>query len=411
MSAADANARLLLAVATVIVASRALGWLASKVGQPRVLGEMVAGVALGPSLLGLVWPHAGHYLFPTAVLGGLRAIAQIGLILFMFLVGFEVDLEHIRGQGRRAVVISGFSVVVPFALGAALATWMHPRFAAGTAPVSFALFMGLAMAITAFPVLARVLQEAGIESSRLGALALTCAAVDDVTAWCGLAAVVAFVNATTQWDAVLALARTIAFVVAMLLVVRPLLKRWPSIPVPLVIAFALASAWMSEWIGIHAIFGAFLAGVVMPRSGPRRRDLADRVGLVATTVLLPIFFVVVGLSTKIGKLDSVYLVLVTLLIIAVAALGKLGGAAFAGRLVGEKWRDSLVIGILMNTRGLTEIVILTAGLELHVIDETVFTMMVVMAFVTTMMAGPILRALGVTRRPADRGATSTGQPA
>lgn len=409
MAAGEANVRLLLSIAVVIAATRAVGWVFARGRQPRVLGEITAGILLGPSLLGVIAPGAVDYLFPAPVLGGLRAVAQLGLVLFMFIVGLDLDLDHLRGQGHRAVAISHASIILPFGLGALLAVGLHGSLSAGTTLLPFALFMGIAMAITAFPVLARVLQEARMEHTRIGSLALACAAVDDVTAWCGLAAVVAVVESSGAGDALVTLALSVAFVAVALGVVRPLLARSGSIPLPLAVALALGSAWVTEMIGIHAIFGAFLAGAVMPRTGEGRTQLLERLDLVTTSVLLPVFFAVVGLSTKIGLIDSVHLWLVTGLVIVVAIIGKLGGSAVAARIVGETWRDSVTIGILMNTRGLTEIVILTVGLELGVIDQRLFTVMVIMALVTTFMAGPALRRL--VPQPDDRAGDASRGPA
>ena len=418
MTSAAANARLLLSIAVVIAAARGVGWMVSRVGQPRVLGEIAAGIVLGPSLLGLVWPAATAYLFPEEVLAGVRAVAQVGLVLFMFLVGLDLDPSHLRGQGRRALVISHTSIVLPFVLGAGAAWWLHPSFGGDSPALAFSLFMGIAMSITAFPVLARILQESGLDRTRIGALTLTCAAIDDVTAWCGLAAVIAVAESTGWVDAVVTLAATVGFVAAMLAGVRPVLARLGGVSVPTAVAFALICAWTTEVIGIHAIFGAFLAGFVVRPAAPEDRGAAvTRLKVllepVATTVLLPVFFAVVGLSTRFGVLDSVERWLVLGLVIAVAIAGKLGGSAVAARVLGETWRDSLTVGVLMNTRGLTELVILTVGLDLGVIDETMFTIMVMMALVTTFMAGPVLRLLsvgGVGADPND-GSGGRGTPA
>lgn len=413
MTGAESNVRLLVAVAVVIAAAQAFGWLARRARQPRVLGEITAGIVLGPSLLGVVAPDAVAWLFPAGVLGGLTSIAQVGLVLFMFVVGLELDVDQLRGQGHRAVAISHASIVLPFGLGTLLGLGVHGRLGGDSSLLGFSLFMGIAMSITAFPVLARVLQEAELDRTRIGALALTCAAIDDVTAWCGLAVVVAVVDSSDPGGAVGTLIWTLLFLAVMRLVVRPLLARCGSVPLPVAVAFALGSAWVSEMIGIHAIFGAFLAGATMPRNPVDRRALVERLEVVTTSVLLPIFFIVVGLSTRIGSLDTPYLWMATVAVIAVAVAGKLGGSTLAARLVGENWRDALTIGVLMNTRGLTEIVILTVGLELGVIDDTMFTIMVIMALATTFMAGPALRRLRRGHDGADGpdAVRVTGQPA
>ncbi len=390
MSAAAINVQVLLALGVVIVAAQAGGWAISKIGQPRVHGEILAGIILGPSLLGLVWPGALDYVFPTEVIGALRVLAQVGLVLFMFLIGVELDLDKLRGSGRKAVVISQASILAPIGLGALLAVWLYPRFGDDADRLGFMLFLGAAMAITAFPVLARVLQETGLTHTRIGVLAITCAAVDDVTAWCLLAVVVALVQSSGPTDVVQVIALSLVYLLAMLRVVKPLLGRLPALPTWVAVCLTLLSAWITEQIGIHAIFGAFMAGAVVPRRVEIQAELNERLEHVVVTFLLPVFFVVVGLSTRVDLLDSAYLWAITALVVATAIAGKWGGSMLAARVMGESWRDSAAIGILMNTRGLTELVILSVGLELGVITPTIFTIMVLMALVTTLMATPML---------------------
>lgn len=390
MTPAEVNVRILLAVAAIIAVSRFFGWMINRIGQPRVHGEILAGILLGPSLLGLVWPEAVDYVFPDEIVGALKILAQIGLVIFMFLIGLELDLDKLRGQGHKAVFISHASIVVPIALGAVLALWLYPRLGDGVDRLGFTLFMGAAMAITAFPVLARVLQETGLYRTRVGVLTVTCAAVDDVTAWCVLTVVVAIVKSTGPVDAVVIIAQSLVFLMVMLKVVRPILMRVPHLPVWMALSMALLCAWLTEEIGIHAIFGAFMAGAIVPRRPEVQMDIHDKLETTTLTLLLPIFFVVVGLATRIDMLDSLYLWGITLAVIAVAIAGKWGGSMIAARLTGESWPDAAAIGILMNTRGLTELVILTVGLELGVITTEVFTIMVLMALVTTLMATPAL---------------------
>jgi K+:H+ antiporter len=390
MTASQVNVRILLALVVVIAGSRFVGWAISRIGQPRVHGEILAGILLGPSLLGVVWPDGLGALFPAEIIGALKVLAQLGLVMFMFLIGLELDLGKLRGQGRRAVAISQSSILAPILLGEGLALWLYPRFGQGLDRVGFTLFLGAAMAITAFPVLARVLQETGLYHTRIGVLTITCAAVDDVSAWCVLAVVVAVVKSTGFADAVWTLAFSLAFLVVMLVLVRPALRRLRGIPLWLAISVALLGAWVTEQIGIHAIFGAFMAGTVMPRRLEWQREIRLKLEHATLTFLLPVFFVVVGLATRVDLLNSVYLWGVTLLVIATAIAGKWGGAMIAARATGERWRDAAAIGILMNTRGLTELVILSVGLELGVISTTIFTMMVLMALVTTLMATPLL---------------------
>jgi Kef-type K+ transport system membrane component KefB len=409
MGTAEVNARLLVVIAVVVVAAKALGWLLQRAGQPRVMGEIIAGILLGPSLLGLVWPAATEYLFPAEVLSSLSAIAQLGLVLFMFLVGVDFDPTHLRAQGHRAVAISHASIILPMLLGLGLSVWLHPRVGGDTDPLGFGLFLGAAMAITAFPVLASMLQDSGLANTRIGTLTLTCAAVDDVTAWFVLAGVIATIQASGVGDVAVTLGWTALYLLVMVKVLRPLIRARERIPLAVAVGFALISAWTTELIGIHAIFGAFAAGAIIPSDSMHRVELTGRLESTTRSILLPMFFAVVGLSTRVDLLDSPYLWGIALVVIAVAIVGKLVGSTVAARLVGESWSDAVTIGVLMNTRGLTEIVILTVGLELGVIDETVFSIMVLMALVTTLMAWPTLRLAGVrlptagTRRPSPTG--------
>ena len=406
MTPAEVSVRLLLALTVVIAASRLGGWAISKLGQPRVLGEIVAGILLGPSLLGAVWPDALEYLFPAGVIESLRVLAELGVVLFMFLIGVELDLAKLRGQGHKAVVISLTSIVAPLFLGIGLAIWLYPRLGGGADELGFALFIGTAMAITAFPVLARVLRETGLDTTRIGVVTITCAAVDDVSAWCLLALTVAVVGSSGFGSAAWTIGLFLVFLVLMLWIVRPLLARLPSIPMWLAVCIALVSAWVTEEIGVHAIFGAFLAGSVMPRTAKLERVTHQRLEPVVVTVLLPVFFVVVGLSTRIERLDGLYLWGIAVLFTGVAIAGKFGGATIAARVMGETWRDASAIGVLMNTRGLTELVILTVGLELGLITDTIFTIGVLMALITTFMATPLLALI----LPRDRRGVAPEQP-
>ena len=390
LTPAEVNVRVLLAMAVVIGGSRFFGWAISKVGQPRVHGEILAGILLGPSLLGVIAPDTLDYLFPTEVIGALRVLATIGLVLFMFLIGLELDLGKLRGHGHKAVVISHASIILPMALGGLLAIWLYPRLGGGVDQLGFTLFLGAAMAITAFPVLARVLQETGLYHTRIGVLTITCAAVDDVTAWCVLAGVVAIINSTGFAEAIRIIALSLVFILAMLKIVKPLVARRHTIPVWMAISFAMICAWTTEQIGIHAIFGAFMAGAAMPRKPKIQHEIHEKLQTATLTFLLPVFFMVVGLATRVDLLNSFYLVGVTLLVIAVAIAGKWGGSMVAARITGESWQDAAAIGVLMNTRGLTELVILSVGLELGVITTTLYTIMVLMALVTTLMATPML---------------------
>ncbi|OLT23751.1 hypothetical protein BJF78_31720 [Pseudonocardia sp. CNS-139] len=399
LTPAEVNVRILLAVGVVIVACWLVGWVLRRIGQPRVIGEIIAGILLGPSLLGLLLPDVAGYLFPQPVINALSVLAQVGLVTFMFLVGLELDFRSLRGQGRRLAIVSGASIAVPMALAVGLALLIHPAYGGGVDQTAFVLFLGAAMAITAFPVLARLLQESGLMNTRVGALSLTSAAVNDVVAWCLVAVVVAISRATGPLDALRTLGLAVVYVVVMLLVVKPLLARLQEVPIWLMLVVALVSAWAAEQAGIHVIFGGFMAGVVMPRRPEWQQAVHGRLEVVVAHLLLPIFFVITGLSTHVDRLTTPDLWLLVVVVVLVATVGKLGGSTVAARLSGESWWDAVTLGVLMNTRGLTEIVVLTVGLQLGIISPTLFTIMVLMALGTTLMAPPLLRLLE-RRRPA-----------
>ena len=397
----DPLAILLAQIITIILVARFFGWVFKKIGQPSVIGEIIAGIVLGPSLLGMHFPEFSAALFPVESLGNLKFLSQIGLILFMFVIGMELDLKVLKNKANEAVVISHASIVIPFALGIGLAYFVYNRFAPeGVKFLSFSLFMGIAMSITAFPVLARIVQERGIHKTRLGAIVITCAAADDITAWCILAVVIAIVKAGTFVSSLYIISLALIYVVAMLFIVKPFLKRIgdlygskDSIIKPVVAIFFLVlilSSYATEVIGIHALFGAFMAGAIMPDVPKFRTLFIDKVEDVSVILLLPLFFVFTGLKTEIGLINDPYLWKVTFFIILVAVVGKFFGSALAAKFVGQNWRDSLTIGALMNTRGLMELIVLNIGLELKVLTPEVFTMMVIMALVTTFMTGPAL---------------------
>ena len=397
----DPLAILLAQIVTIILVARFFGWVFKKIGQPSVIGEIIAGIVLGPSLLGMYFPEFSAALFPLESLGNLKFLSQIGLILFMFVIGMELDLKVLKNKANEAVVISHASIVIPFALGIGLAYFVYNRFAPeGVKFLSFSLFMGIAMSITAFPVLARIVQERGIHKTRLGAIVITCAAADDITAWCMLAVVIAIVKAGTFVSSLYIIMLAVLYVIAMLFIVKPFLKRIgdlygskESIIKPVVAIFFLVlilSSYATEVIGIHALFGAFMAGAIMPDVPKFRTIFIDKVEDVSVILLLPLFFVFTGLKTEIGLINDPYFWKITGFIILVAVVGKFFGSALAAKFVGQNWRDSLTIGALMNTRGLMELIVLNIGLELKVLTPEVFTMMVIMALVTTFMTGPAL---------------------
>jgi Kef-type K+ transport system membrane component KefB len=393
MTADALDVRTILAVAVIIAVVQVVGGLIGRLGQPRVIGEIVAGVLLGPSVLGIVAPDLLDLVFPSAVIEALHVIAQLGLVLFMFLVGLELDFGVLRGQGRRVAVTAQASILVPVLLAVPLAVGLYPGFGNGVDPVAFCLFIATAMGITAFPVLARLLRETGLQGSRIGSLSLVCAAVNDLAAWCLLAVVVSVVQATGPAAALRTLGLLLLLVAVMTLVVRPVLARLPDLPLWLVLLVVLVCAWTSDALGGHVVIGAFLAGAVMPRRERWQQSVHTRLDGVVSVLLLPVFFAVVGLSTRIDQLGTLQVWAVVALVIAVATVGKFGGSSLAARLVGERWTDSITIGVLMNTRGLTEVVVLTVGLQLGVISTTMFTIMVLMALTTTVMAAPALRLI------------------
>ena len=395
---------LLAQIITIIIVARFFGWVFRKIGQPSVIGEIIAGIVLGPSLLGLYFPEFSLTLFPVESLGNLQFLSQIGLILFMFIIGMELDLKVLKNRAKEAVVISHASIVIPFALGIGLAYFVYFKFApADVAFLPFALFMGIAMSITAFPVLARIVQERGIHKTKLGAIVITCAAADDITAWCILAAVIAIVKAGTFVSSLYVIALAVSYVIVMLFVVKPFLKKIgelygtkSTLNKPVVAIFFLTliiSSYTTEIIGIHALFGAFMTGVIMPDISKFRNLFIEKVEDVSLILLLPLFFVYTGLRTEIGLINDPLLWRVTGGIILVAVIGKFFGSALAAKFVGQNWRDSLTIGALMNTRGLMELIVLNIGLDLKVLTPEVFTMMVIMALVTTSMTGPALNLI------------------
>ena len=398
--------QVLLALAAVIVVGRLLGALLSRCGQPPVIGEVVSGIVLGPSLLGwLCRPWTGTVsspLLPPEVEPALGLVAQLGVILYMFLVGVEFNDAVFRKLARSAAMISAASIAVPFACGTALAMWLHGSLAPpGTSLLSFALFVGVALAITAFPVLARILTDRRMAQTELGILALSCAAVADVKAW-WLLAVVAGVVKSRVAGALVVVALSVVYVAAMFLVVRPLVAwlirrdgdRPPSAAsLALVFAGLLASALVTEAIGIHALFGAFLFGVVIPHDSALAKKLSGGMEELVTVLLLPAFFAYTGMRTQIGLISGWENWLICVSVIIVASLSKFGGTLAAARFAGLDWRTGSALGVLMNTRGLMELIVLNIGLDLGVISPTLFAMMVIMALVATMATAPLLALL------------------
>jgi Kef-type K+ transport system membrane component KefB len=394
---------LIIQLMAIVLTARVFGYWATRLGQPPVVGEIVAGLALGPSLLGWSWPAASHFLFPSPSLGTLQLFSQVGVILFMFVAGLELDTSHLRHRAHAAVAVSHVSIVLPFLLGVSLALAMYSSYAPAGVPFhAFALFMGIAMSITAFPVLARILSDQGLMATPIGSTAVTCAAVDDVTAWTLLAMVVAIATQGAALGVLVTIAvLAIAFVLVMLYVVRPWLTALFDRPagetaltrerVAIVLAVVFGAALFTEALGVHALFGAFVAGVCMPPMPDVRDQLRERLESFATVFLLPVFFVFTGLRTELGLLTDVSGWMMAGVIIVVATVGKLGGSMLAARITGMDWSSAFTLGALMNTRGLMELVALNVGYELGVLSPRLFTMMVLMALVTTAMTGPLVQ--------------------
>jgi Kef-type K+ transport system membrane component KefB len=395
---------LLAQIVTIIFVARFFGWVCRKIGQPTVIGEMLAGIALGPSLFGTYFPDLFPILFPQESIVNLKFLSQIGLIFFMFVVGMELDLKVLRTKVKEAFIISHTSIIISYALGLVLATMLYKEFAPeGVSFMSFGLFLGVAMSIAAFPVLARIVQERGLQKTKIGALVITCAAIDDITAWCLLAGVIAIVKAGSVASSLFIIGMAIAYILLMLVLVRPFLRHIGNlyssaekITKPVVAIFfvtLLISSYLTEIIGIHALVGAFVAGVIMPDNMKFRNIFIEKVEDVSLVVLLPLFFVVTGLNTKIGLLNTEYLWKTTGIIVLVAVGAKFISSALTAKYVGQNWKDSLTLGALMNTRGLMELIVLNIGLELGVLSPKIFAMMVIMALSTTFMTGPALNLI------------------
>jgi len=395
---------LLLQVALILLASRLIGIVFQKIGQPQVMGEIVAGILLGPSLFGWLAPDISTSLFPQASLGYLSAISQFGLILFMFLVGVRMQPHELKGQGKAALTISAASIAVPFCLGTSLALILYPRLShSGVSFTNFALFMGCAMSITAFPVLARILAEAGLIKSKLGLISLSCAAINDVAGWTILAyLVVLFRSNDVSGTLPVVIGSAILYLAVVIVGSRKVLPGFEKAyrkdgqltenAIAFMVVCALISAVVTEWLGVHALFGAFFLGAMMPKNEAFAGALLDKLEPLTIVVFLPPFFAYSGLRTDIGTLDSTTWPL-ALLVLFAAVLGKLGGTAAAAKLTGLPWREATGLGILMNTRGLMELVALNIGLDIGIISSTTFTIMVMMALATTLMTSPLLKAL------------------
>ncbi len=391
----------LFEVLIVIGLSRLVGLGFKSIKQPLVIGEIVAGIMLGPSLFGLLAPDLAAAVFPPEAVPFLNILSQVGLIFFMFLIGLELNPKYLNGNLQAAILTSNVSIIVPFSLATLLSLLLYPLVSnAGVSFTAFALFLGAAMSITAFPVLARIITENNLQGTRLGTLALTCAAVDDVTAWCILAVAIAVAREGSIVSALPTVVESLLYIVFMLTAGRWLLQRLATyhqrtgrlsqFVLAGIYMGVVASALITELIGIHLIFGAFLLGAAMPKNEDLVRELAEKTEDFVLIFLLPIFFAFSGLRTQIGLLNRPELWGLCALVLGVAIAGKYCGTYVAARVSGIQKREASALGWLMNTRGLTELIVLNIGLELGVISPLLFTMLVIMALVTTFMTSPML---------------------
>ena len=392
--------QILLQLIVILIVVQVFGYLSVRIGQQWVIGEILAGLALGPSLLGAFFPGFKTFLFPASAMPALQTLGEIGLVLYMFSLGTRLDTHLMLRQSRNAIVVSLSGIFLPLVSGAVLAYFLYPGLAGSKATLpSFMLLVGTAMAITAFPVLARLLAEKNMLGTKVGTLALTCAAIGDALAWCLLALVIAIIHAKGLTSALLTLGLTLLFIGIMFTVVRPLLayadRRISSkrVLIALSLALLLLSAYFTNAIGIHPVFGAFLMGIILPRKTTYIEQVRS-LDHVNNILFLPLFFVYSGLRTQIGLIGVPVLWLICLLVLVIACMGKVLGSTLPIRWMGETWKESLTLGILMNTRGLVELIVLNIGLDLGVLSPTLFAMLVIMALVTTMMASPLLPLLG-----------------
>lgn len=417
MTSFDLSVRFFLQLAFVLGACRVVGLLAGRVGQSQVVSEMITGVLLGPSLLGLLLPGAQAYLFPKESMPILYAVSQVGLALYMFLVGLEFQVELIRRRMRSALSVSLAGIVVPFFLGGVIATFLADDadfFSPGVSRTEAVLFLGASMSITAFPMLARIIHERGLAGTSLGTLALAAGSLDDAAAWCVLAVVLASFAGDPTF-ALIAIGGGLAYAVLLVTVGRRLLaplgasvERAGTMSngiLTVTLMLVMLGAWFTDWIRIYAVFGAFVMGVAMPR-GRFAEEVTRIVGPLVTTFLLPLFFVYSGLNTRIGLVDTPALWGITIVVLLAATLGKGVACWLAARLNGEPNGEALAIGALMNARGLMELIILNIGLERGIIQPTLFTIMVLMAIVTTLAATPAFEWVYGRERARARGSAA-----
>jgi len=396
----NSQAIIIFQVALILIIARLTGLLFKKIGQPIVMGEIVAGIILGPSVLGLVLPDVSQFIFPKSSLSNLQVLSNIGLLIFMFIVGMEFKLNVIKEETRTIISISYASIIFPFILGVLLAlTILKAYLPTNLSFFTYALYIGVAVSITSFTVLARIMRDRGITNTRLGSIVISCTALNDIIAWCILAVVIATFKAGSSTFAMYTFLFVALFVFLMILVVKPLIKKLfqknkeSNSTFFLIYSTLLVSSYISEVIGIHMLFGAFLAGAIMPTNADFRKYVIDKLENFAFVLLLPLYFAFTGLRTQIGLLDNSATWINCIIIIVVAIVGKFIGCSVSARLMGEPVKASLSIGVLMNTRGLTELVVLNIGYELGILKPELFTIMVVMALFTTFITSPLLNII------------------
>jgi Kef-type K+ transport system membrane component KefB len=399
---------LILQLTIIMVTARFMGYLFQLIGQPLVIGEIVAGLLLGPSVLGTLFPQVSFLLFPEKSIDILQQLSQLGLIFFMFIIGMELDTQSFRKSANKAILISVASIAFPFISGIILAYYLYPGYSRpGIQFTSFALFMGTTMCITAFPILARIVQERKLTKTLVGTMAITVAAIGDAVAWCILAVVIAIAKAGDIRHSFITIGLSVVYILLMFYVIKPLMYRIGRVyssretmskpVVAFVFLLILVSSLITEAIGIHALFGAFMAGVVMPENLNFKRVFTEKIEDVSMVILLPLFFVATGLRTEIGLINTGHLWMVCLLIILIAIIGKFGGTMLASRYVGLGWNHSLTLGVLMNAKGLMELIVLNIGYELGILSPEMFAMLVLMALATTLLTGPGLNLVNALR--------------
>jgi len=417
MSNFDLVLKLLLQLTIILGTCRIVSIMGRNIGQTDVVCEMIAGVILGPSLLGLIAPDIQQWLFPNVPLilesgtkipnpsmSILFAISQLGLAIYMFLIGLELDTDQLKNNIKSAGLVSLAGIIIPFTLGAIAALFLYGNnqlFNPQITSWAAALYLGASMSITAFPLLARMLHERDIAKTSFGTLVLAAGSIDDATAWCLLAIVLASIKDSAS-IAVLAIGGGIEYVLFMVFLGKPLFKvftRWTKRDrrvtqqtLTVLLILLMLCAWFTDFMGIYGVFGAFILGTVMPR-GEFAKQVRHYTEFLTSSFLLPIFFVFSGLNTQIGLVNTPELWGITIIIVAIAIIGKGIACMLAAKMAGENWRESATIGALMNARGLMELIILNIGLEQGVITPTLFTMMVIMAIVTTLITSPLVNFL------------------